>query len=103
MLIYDNISHLIITYIVRYFNPKLLVMVPFCWIFSVVFSVLGMELLEPPSNIRPDGEAQLECQYLIMRIIMNTELTRTVGNIRANATQVIELIFISKITSDLAG
>ena len=35
---------------------------------------------------------------IMIRILINTELTRTVGNIRANASQGIELIFISKIT-----
>ena len=62
-----------------------------------------VRLYSPPSNIRPEGEAQLECRDLIMIIIINTELTRTVGDIRANASQVIELTFISKITSSLAG
>ena len=62
-----------------------------------------VRLLLPPSNIRPEGEDQLEWSRLIMIIIINTELTRTVGNIRANDSQVIELIFISKITSSLAG
>ena len=62
-----------------------------------------LAIYEPPSKISPDGEAQLECECLIMIIIINTELTRTVGNIRANASQVIELIFISKITFSLAG
>ena len=71
---------------------------PFSWIFSVV-----VELPPPPSNIRPEGEDQLESPSLITIIIINTELTRTVGNIRANASQVIELIFVSKITSNLAG
>ena len=71
---------------------------PFSWIFPVV-----VRLWTPPSNIRPEGEDQLEWSRLIMIIIVNTELTWTVGNIRANASQVIELIFISKITFSLAG
>ena len=49
---------------------------PFSWIFSVV---LGLP--RPPSNIRPEGEDQLEWSYLKMIIIINTELTRKVGNI----------------------
>ena len=65
--------------------------------------VVELAGLPPPSNIRPEGEDQLEWAYLIMIIIINSELTRTVGDIRANASQVIELTFISKITSSLAG
>ena len=70
---------------------------PFCWIFSVETTP------EPPSNIRPEGEDQLECPNLIMIVIINTELTSTVGNICSNGSQVVGLIFIGKITSPLAG
>ena len=45
-----------------------------------------VRLKTPPSNIGPEGEAQLECADLIMAIIINTELKRVVGNIRANAS-----------------
>ena len=54
---------------------------PSSWIFSVVLPEL------PPSNISPDGEAQLDGPDLIM-IIINTELKRTFGNIGANVSHV---------------
>ena len=43
-----------------------------------------LALPEPPINITPAGESQLEWPYLIMIIIINTELTRTVRDISDN-------------------
>ena len=54
----------------EYFKSKLSVEVPSSWIFSVVFSVW---LKTPPSNIRPEGEAQFVCPFLIMIIFINKD------------------------------
>ena len=40
-----------------------------------------LELPPPPSNIGPEGEAQLECLYLIIIIIINTELKKDVAEL----------------------
>ena len=90
-------------YDVEYFKSKLAVEVPSCRIFSVV---LGLP--RPPINITPAGESQLQRAYLIIIIISNTELTRTVRDISDNGSLNIIIsflslfIFISQITSSLA-
>ena len=65
-------------YTVSYFNSKLELEVPSSSIFSVVLRALP----PPPIKIRTDGAAQLECSYLIMRII----LERQVRNISENGS-----------------
>ena len=50
--------------------------------------VLKLSLPHPPSTITPEGEAQLECQYLIIRIVIGLRMDK-----RSK---------VSKITSTLA-
>ena len=72
----------------------------------MVLRLLGFS--PPPSNITPSGESQLENCDLIIIIISNTELTRTVRDISDNGSLNIIIsflslfIFISQITSSLA-